>query len=86
MSDGKGLRHRRDGFVLEALSRWPFVAWMDLRESRAWDASTALVARFGLPVYPASREGLLKVMGRFVAERSPQEDSSGGREGWRGVS
>ncbi|MCP4656042.1 MAG: hypothetical protein GY856_11565, partial [bacterium] len=57
-SDGKGLVRHRDSFVLEALARWPQVAWMELRERRAWDEQSALPARFGLPVYPAGRAGL----------------------------
>ncbi len=84
-SDGKGLHHERDSFVLEALSRWPMMAWMELRERRAWDESTALPARFGLPVYPASRQGLLQVLGRFASERSSREDCSRGWETWCGV-
>ncbi len=84
-SAGKGLHHHRDSFALEALRRWPMVAWMELRERRAWDKSTALLVDLGLPVYPASREGLLEVLRRFASERSSREDFSRGRETWCGV-
>ncbi|MFO1429396.1 MAG: formylglycine-generating enzyme family protein [Candidatus Competibacteraceae bacterium] len=68
-SDGKGLHYRDDRFTLEALTHWPMMAWMELREPRAWDESSALPAHVGLPVYPASKDGLLTVMRRFMTEQ-----------------
>ncbi len=84
-SDGKGIHTQRHTFALEALAHWPHVAWLELRERRGWDESAALVARLGLPVFPASREGLLAAMERFSTERASQADFSGGQEGWDGL-
>ncbi|MCI0526705.1 MAG: hypothetical protein L0Y56_04535, partial [Nitrospira sp.] len=84
-SDGKGFYPRRDTFVLEALARWPMVAWMELREPCFWDESTVLPIRYGLPIYPATRDGLLRAMGRFLTERGLQEDFSKEAINWRGI-
>ncbi len=84
-SDGKGLRSHEDAFVLEALARWPQVAWMELREPRAWDDSTTGVARAGLPVYPATRDGLLQVMSRFASEHGEALASVRESLDWRGL-
>ncbi|MGH8573873.1 MAG: hypothetical protein ACREX8_15065, partial [Gammaproteobacteria bacterium] len=69
-SDGKGLRRGRDRFLLEDLARWPLVAWMELRETRHWDESAAVPALSGLPVHPATADGLLGVMGRLMTEQA----------------
>ncbi len=84
-SDGKGLHPHHDTLVLENLARWPNVAWLDPRERRSWDESTALPARLGLPVYPGDRQGLLSAMERFATEQAPQGDFSGGWEEWAGL-
>ncbi len=84
-SDGKGLRSKRDRFILEDLARWPRVAWMELREPRAWDPSTALPARAGIPVHPANAEGLLQVMRRLMTERGAQDDLGQEPRTWHGV-
>ncbi|MBV9927014.1 MAG: hypothetical protein JOZ96_18495 [Acidobacteria bacterium] len=84
-SDGKGLHYHRDAFFLETLARWPFLAWMELREPRHWDESTALVRRYGLPVFQATGAGLLRAMRSFLTERSEGEDSSDGAFEWKGV-
>jgi len=73
-SDGKSLRYHRDTSTLEALSQKPKVAWMELREVRAWDESTILPAHFGLPIYPATAQGLLQAIGRFLSEYGRQND------------
>ncbi len=75
-SDGKGLRRYRDRITLERLANWPMVAWMELREPRFWDRSTALVAGYGIPVYPATPEGLARATARFVTESGPRADDS----------
>jgi hypothetical protein len=84
-SDSKSLHPQRDTFVLEALTRWPMVAWMELREPRSWDESTALVARHGLPIYPATRQGLLQAMGRFLTERGARDDTVAQSAAWHGL-
>jgi hypothetical protein len=74
-SDGKSLK-QSDGLLLDSLSNWLKMAWMDLREPRFWDESTRLVAAYGIPVYPATKEGILLAMDRFATERAPQKDYS----------
>lgn len=64
----------RSSFVLEALARWPLVAWMDLREPHDWDATTLLPTRYGIPIYPANAEGLLLVAQRFLTEQGGAVD------------
>lgn len=75
-SDAKGLRRHRDRITLERLANWPMVAWMELREPRFWDRSTALVAGYGIPVYPATPEGLARATARFVTESGPRADDA----------
>lgn len=84
-SDSKSLHYRRDSFVLETLARWPFLAWMELREPRHWDESTALVKNYGLPLFPATSAGLLRAMQRFLTEQSAGEDFSDAAGEWRGI-
>jgi hypothetical protein len=83
-SDGKGIS-RRDELTLEALSRWPMAAWMELRERRFWDESTVRVARHGIPVYPATAGGLLQVTTRFLTERGTQKSGTDESSEWLGV-
>ncbi len=68
-SDGEQLRRSYDPFALEALTFWPQVAWFDLREPRFWDASVALLSRYGLPLYPATPTALLQALRRFLSEQ-----------------
>jgi formylglycine-generating enzyme required for sulfatase activity/uncharacterized protein with von Willebrand factor type A (vWA) domain len=84
-SDGKGLRYQQDRFTLEALTHWPMVAWMELREPRAWDESSALLAYIGLSVYPASSGGLLQIMRRFMTEQGSRNLLSNNPVTWRGM-
>lgn len=72
-SDGKGLR-ARDKFVIESLAQWPAVAWMELREPRFWDRITERLLRLKMPVYPATPEGLLQAMRRFVSEQGQADE------------
>ena len=83
-SDGKGLRRDRHRFVLDALGHWPMAAWLEPREPRTWDAATALPAAFGVPVFPATPGGLLRALGRFLTERSPQAEAPDPGS-WRGL-
>ena len=68
-SDGDQLQRHHNPFALEALAFWPQVAWFDLREPRFWDASGALLARYRLPLYPATPAGLLQALRRFLSEQ-----------------
>lgn len=63
-------------FALERLGRWPMIAWMDLREPRSWEATVSLPARYGIPLYPATPEGLLQAVRRFLTEKGMSEDFS----------
>jgi TonB family protein len=83
-SDGKGIGQRNE-LTLETLSNWPMVAWMELREPRFWDESTARIARHGIPIYPATAEGLLQVTSRFLTEQGAQKRGEVKKASWRGV-
>jgi len=81
----QGLHYRDDRFTLEALTHWPMMAWIELREPRAWDESSALPAHVGLSVYPASSEGLLQVLRRFMTEQSSRGVLLNNPATWRGM-
>ena len=68
LSDSQSLRagHRP---LLEELSRWPCVAWLELRDRQLWDEGTALAAGAGLPVLPATDEGLTQLARLHLSER-----------------
>ena len=70
-TDGKGVDRTGEDFSLEALACWPMVAWMELREPRSWDATTQSAARHGIPLYPASRHGVVQAVRSFTAEHTP---------------
>lgn len=63
-SDSRDVSHAWAA-ALRALARRPMLAWMELRERRFWDDKTELVARHGIPVYPATGEGTLQAFSRF---------------------
>jgi hypothetical protein len=75
-SDGKSLRYHKDAPTLKSLAEWYQAAWLELREVQAWDESTALPAHFGLPIYPATPDGLLQAIGRFLSEAGQQNELS----------
>ena len=91
-TDGKGVDRTSEDFSLEALACWPMVAWMELREPRSWDATTQSAARHGIPLYPASRHGVVQAVRSFTAEHTatiaraasddhlPSEPLNGGME------
>ncbi|MDM8522028.1 SUMF1/EgtB/PvdO family nonheme iron enzyme [Desulfococcaceae bacterium HSG8] len=84
-SDGKGIRGHGARYVMEAVARWPMTAWMELRAKESWDESAALPAHYGIPLYPATADGLLCAFGRFMTERAPQEDYSEAAGNWQGI-
>lgn len=63
-SDSRNVSHAWAA-ALRALTRRPMLAWMELREQRFWDEKTELIARHGIPVYPATSEGTLQAFSRF---------------------
>ncbi len=69
-TDGKSLCNDESRFALEALARWPLLAWLDLRDLNFWHSSARLPVQHGIPIYPASAEGLLLVARRFLTEQS----------------
>lgn len=71
-SDGQGL-HPRDRVALESLARWPFAAWMDLRDPALWDETPVRLRKVGIPVFPASDTGLAGVGQLFLSERAPDK-------------
>ncbi len=81
-TDGKGLHRESGAFALEALTHWPMVAWIDLRETRQWDETATLPLRYGFPIYPATADGLLQAVSRFLSERGAADDFSSVAAGW----
>ncbi|MEM9599306.1 MAG: hypothetical protein AAGD06_33865, partial [Acidobacteriota bacterium] len=67
VTDGQGLA-AADEAAVETLAHWPMVAWIDPREERSWDRSLWLPARLGIPIFPATAEGLARAFGQFLAE------------------
>jgi len=74
-TDGKSFFRPQQVFALEAIARWPMLAWMDLREQRFWDDTLNLPCKLHIPVYPAARDGLLEAVRSFLTERGPQSPS-----------
>ncbi len=56
----------RYGQTLEALARWPHMAWMQLRTDSFQPGS--MVGRYGIANYPANQAGLLAAFTRFLTE------------------
>lgn len=52
--------------TLEALARWPHIAWMQLRTDSFQPGS--MVHRYGIATYPATKAGLLAAFTRFLTE------------------
>ncbi|MCP5087948.1 MAG: SUMF1/EgtB/PvdO family nonheme iron enzyme, partial [Rhodobacteraceae bacterium] len=75
-TDGKSLVRSASSFVLEQLARWPMVAWMELREPRAWDNTATLPDRHGIPLYPATPDGVRQAFRRFMTEQGGEADFS----------
>lgn len=72
-SNGQNLIASREEENLSVLSKWPKVAWLELREPRNWDSGTRLPMEFNLPVYPANAESLVKILSQFFIKQQPLE-------------
>ena len=81
-TDGKGIDRETGAFALEALTHWPMVAWMELREPRHWDETSTLPTHYGFPLYPATPDGLLQAVSRFLSERGSLDDFSSVAARW----
>jgi hypothetical protein len=77
--------HDHDAHALKLLSRWPKIAWMELREPKFWDEDTSRVALHNIPVFPATPEGLLRAVTYLSAEHPQQRNGDGHVAIWRGV-
>ncbi|MCP4288721.1 MAG: hypothetical protein GY792_30575, partial [Gammaproteobacteria bacterium] len=71
-TDGKSFFRPHHAFALEAITRWPMIAWMELRERRFWDETLNLPLKYKIPIYPATRDGLLDAVRSFLTERGVQ--------------
>ncbi|MCP4423113.1 MAG: hypothetical protein GY803_01340, partial [Chloroflexi bacterium] len=67
-TDGKSFYRPHNRFALEALAHWPMVAWVDLRDARFRDESVLPAYENKIPIYPATREGLLQAVKSFLSE------------------
>lgn len=77
--------HEHNAHALRLLSRWPKIAWMELREPKFWDEDTGRVALHNIPVFPATPDGLLKAVTHLSAEHPPQRSGNESAADWRGV-
>ncbi|KPA15924.1 conserved hypothetical protein, membrane, partial [Candidatus Magnetomorum sp. HK-1] len=68
-SDGKGFYSQEDTYVMEKISTWPRVAWLDYREQKLWDESIGRIADFNIWIYPANQKGLVQAMESFLTEQ-----------------
>ncbi|MCP5085854.1 MAG: hypothetical protein GY952_03485, partial [Rhodobacteraceae bacterium] len=84
-SDGKGLHEHHSRYTLEAIARWPMAAWLELRAQEFWDESSALPTWYGIPLYPATADGLLRAFGRFMTETAPRADYAADAQNWQGM-
>ncbi|MGD8847921.1 MAG: formylglycine-generating enzyme family protein, partial [Desulfobacteraceae bacterium] len=71
--------------TLEKLARWPHVAWFDLRAPENREASAALPAKYGIPLYSATAAGLLQAFARFLSEMAPQTGAAQDTAVWKGA-
>lgn len=84
-TDGKNLQREEQRFVLEELAHWPMIAWLDLREPRAWDETAALPVHYGIPIYPATPDGLLQAVRSFLTEHWATTGYATNGHGWHGL-
>jgi HEAT repeat protein len=83
-SDGKYINTHQDFFALERLAKLPLVAWFDFREPRFWDESAYLISLYGIPLYQANAEGLMRAFDRFLLESTGEVDDAQAIRHWRG--
>jgi len=72
-TDGKSFQRSQNIFALESISRWPMVAWMELRGEKFLDESVSLPIRKKIPLYPATKDGILQAIRRFLTEQGTRE-------------
>jgi len=75
-TDGKSFQGIKKSFSLEAISRWPKVAWMDLRGQRFWDESSDLAMQYKIPIFPATASGLVQAIQLFLTEQGLRDKAS----------
>ncbi|MCP4699936.1 MAG: PEGA domain-containing protein [Gammaproteobacteria bacterium] len=75
-TDGGSFFRPHNAFALEAIARWPMIAWMDLREQRFWDETLDLPRKYKIPIYPTTRNGVLQAVRRFLTERGTSKEGS----------
>ncbi|MCP4111648.1 MAG: SUMF1/EgtB/PvdO family nonheme iron enzyme [Desulfobacteraceae bacterium] len=84
-SDGKGIHEQESRYILEAIARWPMKTWMELRSKEFWDETSAIPVHYGIPIYPATEDGLLCAFARFLTEKAEQDDFSEQALNWQGI-
>ncbi|MCP5087521.1 MAG: choice-of-anchor D domain-containing protein, partial [Rhodobacteraceae bacterium] len=75
-TDGKRILRRHNRFLLEKLARWPMLAWMEVRESRFWDETSAIPVQYAIPIYPATPQGIFRAIRRFLTEQALEPDDA----------
>lgn len=67
-SDGHGVHRDQHRLLLEDMSHWPLLAWMETRSTNKWDNTTELISSY-VPVYSATLNGLQQVSDLIRSER-----------------
>ncbi|MDM8543712.1 SUMF1/EgtB/PvdO family nonheme iron enzyme [Desulfococcaceae bacterium HSG9] len=75
-TDGKSFQRGQNIFALESISRWPMVAWMELRAKKFLDESVSLPIRNKIPLCPATKDGILQAIRRFLTEQGTREQGT----------
>jgi WD40 repeat protein len=72
-TDGKCFQRDENIFSLESIARWPMKAWMELKGQKFRDESASLPVRYNIPLYPATKDGIVQAVRRFLTEQGTQE-------------
>jgi formylglycine-generating enzyme required for sulfatase activity len=77
-AENRGRPDRDIRFALERLGRWPMKAWLDYKaecvQKDFIDDFTTQVQKLGIPVFPASSEGIYQAVKKFISEQGSGQD------------
>lgn len=63
-------KSQEDKFTLDLLASWPLVIWFDFREPKFWGIQSQILKDHGIPLYPASEQGILQGLRTILTERT----------------
>ncbi len=73
-SDGASFRNQRNRNLLDTISSWPQVVWMEQREYIFWDEFTLLPLKHRIPAFPATDFGLLDAFCLFNSNSTNRQE------------